>query len=316
MQKVRRLLSVLLVAMFMITGCSVEGQNNKEENKESGVEEKAAETKTDGDMKIGVSLSTLNNPFFVSIREGVEEAAGKEGVETVITDAQNDSSTQSNQVEDLITQGVDLIVINPVDSTAIATSVEKANEAKIPVICVDRGSDQGELVSFIASNNVEGGKLAGEYILEKVGENAEVIQLEGIPGASSTRERGEGFEEAPNGKITLLASQTANFDRAEGMTVMENLLQAHPDVKAVFCQNDEMALGASEAIKASGKDVTIVGFDGNEDAIKAVEEGNLSATVAQKPKEMGRLAIETAIKYLKGEKVEETVDSPLELIKK
>ena len=265
-------------------------------------------------MKIGVSLSTLNNPFFVSIREGIEEGAGDDA-ETVISDAQNDSSTQSNQVEDLITQGVDLIIINPVDSTAIASSVEKANEANIPVICVDRGTDSGEIVSFIASNNVEGGKLAGEYILEKVGENAEVVQLEGIPGASSTRERGEGFKEATDGKINLVASQTANFDRAEGLTVMENLLQAHPDVKAVFCQNDEMALGASEAIKTSGKDIVVVGFDGNEDAISAVEDGSLSATVAQKPKEMGKLAIETAIKYLKGETVDEQVDSPLELVK-
>lgn len=312
MKKLRRLLSVMLVALFVITGCSIEGQNKDADKKEVSQEEKAK----DGDIKIGVSLSTLNNPFFVSIREGVEEVAKNENVETVITDAQNDSSTQNNQVEDLITQGVDLIVINPVDSTAISTSVQKANEANIPVICVDRKSDEGELVSFIASNNVEGGKLAGEYILEKVGENAEVIQLEGIPGASSTRERGEGFSEATDGKINLLASQTANFDRAEGMTVMENLLQAHPDVKAVFCQNDEMALGASEAIKASGKDVTIVGFDGNDDALKAVEEGSLSATVAQKPQEMGKLAIETALKYLKGEQVEEQVDSPLELIKK
>lgn len=312
MKKLRRLLSVMLVALFVITGCSIEGQNKDADKKEVSQEEKAK----DGDIKIGVSLSTLNNPFFVSIREGVEEVAKNENVETVITDAQNDSSTQNNQVEDLITQGVDLIVINPVDSTAISTSVQKANEANIPVICVDRKSDEGELVSFIASNNVEGGKLAGEYILEKVGENAEVIQLEGIPGASSTRERGEGFTEATDGKINLLASQTANFDRAEGMTVMENLLQAHPDVKAVFCQNDEMALGASEAVKASGKDVTIVGFDGNDDAIKAVEEGSLSATVAQKPQEMGKLAIETALKYLKGEQVEEQVDSPLELIKK
>ena len=312
MKNLRRLLSVMLVALFVITGCSIEGQNKDADKKEVSQEEKAK----DGDIKIGVSLSTLNNPFFVSIREGVEEVAQNENVETVITDAQNDSSTQNNQVEDLITQGVDLIVINPVDSTAISTSVQKANEANIPVICVDRKSDEGELVSFIASNNVEGGKLAGEYILEKVGENDEVIQLEGIPGASSTRERGEGFTEATDGKINLLASQTANFDRAEGMTVMENLLQAHPDVKAVFCQNDEMALGASEAVKASGKDVTIVGFDGNDDAIKAVEEGMLSATVAQKPQEMGKLAIETALKYLKGEQVEEQVDSPLELIKK
>ena len=324
MKRITKLLSVLLLAVFVLTACSLEGQNKdakKEESKQEEKTENKEENKDDDkakdkDIKIGVSLSTLNNPFFVSIREGVEEVAKEENVETVITDAQNDSSTQNNQVEDLITQGVDLIVINPVDSTAISTSVQKANEANIPVICVDRSADEGKVVSFIASNNVEGGKLAGEYILEKVGENAEVIQLEGIPGASSTRERGEGFAKATDGKIKLLASQTANFDRAEGMTVMENLLQAHSDVKAVFCQNDEMALGASEAIKASGKDIVIVGFDGNEDALKAVEDGSLSATVAQKPQEMGKLAIQTAIKYLKGEKIEEKVDSPLELIKK
>ena len=314
MKTIRKYLSIVLVALFAFTACSLEGEDNNTSTENKTESKETADKKTDGNMKIGVSLSTLNNPFFVSIREGIEEGAGDDA-ETVISDAQNDSSTQSNQVEDLITQGVDLIIINPVDSTAIASSVEKANEANIPVICVDRGTDSGEIVSFIASNNVEGGKLAGEYILEKVGENAEVVQLEGIPGASSTRERGEGFKEATDGKINLVASQTANFDRAEGLTVMENLLQAHPDVKAVFCQNDEMALGESEAIKTSGKDIVVVGFDGNEDAISAVEDGSLSATVAQKPKEMGKLAIETAIKYLKGETVDEQVDSPLELVK-
>lgn len=314
MKTIRKYLSIVLVALFAFTACSLEGEDNNTSTENKTESKETADKKTDENMKIGVSLSTLNNPFFVSIREGIEEGAGDD-VETVISDAQNDSSTQSNQVEDLITQGVDLIIINPVDSTAIASSVEKANEANIPVICVDRGTDSGEIVSFIASNNVEGGKLAGEYILEKVGEDAEVVQLEGIPGASSTRERGEGFKEATDGKINLVASQTANFDRAEGLTVMENLLQAHPDVKAVFCQNDEMALGASEAIKTSGKDIVVVGFDGNEDAISAVEDGSLSATVAQKPKEMGKLAIETAIKYLKGETVDEQVDSPLELVK-
>ena len=290
MKTIRKYLSIVLVALFAFTACSLEGEDNNTSTENKTESKETADKKTDENMKIGVSLSTLNNPFFVSIREGIEEGAGDD-VETVISDAQNDSSTQSNQVEDLITQGVDLIIINPVDSTAIASSVEKANEANIPVICVDRGTDSGEIVSFIASNNVEGGKLAGEYILEKVGEDAEVVQLEGIPGASSTRERGEGFKEATDGKINLVASQTANFDRAEGLTVMENLLQAHPDVKAVFCQNDEMALGASEAIKTSGKDIVVVGFDGNEDAISAVEDGSLSATVAQKPKEMGKLIL-------------------------
>lgn len=312
MKKIIKRLSFLLLAVFVLAACSIEGEDKGKTEEKST--ETSVETK-EGGYKIGVSLSTLNNPFFVSIREGIEEKAKEEGAEVVISDAQNDSSVQSNQIEDLITQKVDIIIINPVDSTAISSSVQKANEANIPVICVDRGSEDGEVLSLVASNNVEGGKMAGEFILEKVGENAEVIQLEGIPGASSTRERGQGFEEATKDKINLVASQPANFDRAEGLTVMENLLQAQPDVKAVFCQNDEMALGASEAIKASGKDIAIVGFDGNDDAVEAVKNGDLAATVAQKPKEMGKLAMENAINHLKGETIEEKIDSPLELVK-
>lgn len=314
MKKISKVLLSFIIGLFVLTACSVEGENNKADNSSSN-QTSTSDTKKTSDMKIGVSMSTLNNPFFVSVREGIEEVSKDKKVEVVIMDAQNDSSTQSNQVEDLITQGLDLIIINPVDSTAISTSVKSANDAKIPVICVDRKSDEGEVVSLVASDNVKGGQMAGEFILETVGENAQVAQLEGIPGASSTRERGEGFKKATDGKIDLVASQTANFDRAEGMSVMENLLQAQPDLKAVFSQNDEMAMGAAEAIKASGKDVVIVGFDGNEDALKAVEEGKLSATVAQKPKEMGKIALETALKYLQGEKVEEYVASPLELVK-
>lgn len=315
MKKLFKSISVLLLAVFVLAACAVEGEDKaKTEEKPAENQEASVETK-EGGYKIGVSLSTLNNPFFVSIREGIEEKAKEEGAEVVISDAQNDSSVQSNQIEDLITQKVDLIIINPVDSTAISSSVQKANEANIPVICVDRGSEDGEVLSLVASNNVEGGKMAGEFILEKVGENAEVIQLEGIPGASSTRERGQGFAEATEGKINLVASQPANFDRAEGLTVMENLLQAHPDVKAVFSQNDEMALGAIEAIKASGKDIVVVGFDGNDDAVEAVKNGELAATVAQQPKEMGKLAMENAINHLKGETIEAQIDSPLELVK-
>lgn len=315
MKKLFKSISVLLLAVFVLAACAVEGEDKaKTEEKPAENQETSVETK-EGGYKIGVSLSTLNNPFFVSIREGIEEKAKEEGAEVVISDAQNDSSVQSNQIEDLITQKVDLIIINPVDSTAISSSVQKANEANIPVICVDRGSEDGEVLSLVASNNVEGGKMAGEFILEKVGENAEVIQLEGIPGASSTRERGQGFAEATEGKINLVASQPANFDRAEGLTVMENLLQAHPDVKAVFSQNDEMALGAIEAIKASGKDIVVVGFDGNDDAVEAVKNGELAATVAQQPKEMGKLAMENAINHLKGETIEAQIDSPLELVK-
>ncbi|MGO3018834.1 MAG: substrate-binding domain-containing protein, partial [Anaerococcus sp.] len=127
-------------------------------------------------------------------------------------------------------------------------------------------------------------------------------------------ERVQGFEEATEGKIELVASQPANFDRAEGLTVMENMIQANPNIKAVFCQNDEMALGAAEALAGNDNDIIIVGFDGNEDAIAAVKEGKIAATVAQKPDEMGKIAIETALKHLNGEQVEKEIASPLELI--
>ena len=320
MKLLKKLSALFLFAAVFLTACSVEGQDkDTKESTETKSEEKESKETTDtegGSHKVGVSLSTLNNPFFVSVKEGIEEAAKEANIEIVVTDAQNDSSTQTNQIEDLISQNVDLIIVNPVDSTAISPSVQAANDANIPTIAVDRGSDEGELLSFIASDNVEGGKMAGEFILEKIGENGKVAQLEGIPGASSTRERGEGFKNATDGKIDLVASQTANFDRAEGLSVMENLIQANPDIQAVFCQNDEMALGASEALGSKNSDIIVVGFDGNEDAIKAVEDGKLAATVAQKPKEMGKIAMETAAKALNGEDVEKEIASPLELITK
>ncbi|MGX7107966.1 ribose ABC transporter substrate-binding protein RbsB [Facklamia miroungae] len=270
------------------------------------------------DYTIGLALSTTNNPFFVDLQKGVEEAAKEMGATVQVVDAQDDATTQLNGLDDLMTQGVDILLINPVDSDAIVPAIKNANEADIPVITIDRNAADGEVVSLVASNNVEGGKMAAEFIIEKVGEGSKVIQLEGVPGASATNERGEGFEEGAKDKLDIIASQSANFNRSEGLTVMENLLQAHPDVKAVFAQNDEMALGAIEAIKAAGleEDVLVVGFDGNDDGLEAVKEGELAATIAQQPKEMGRLAVEAAINHLNEKEVEESIASPLELVTK
>ncbi|MDO5047748.1 MAG: D-ribose ABC transporter substrate-binding protein [Anaerococcus sp.] len=309
MKKLTKILSTVFLAGLILASCSVEGEDP---DNSGSTDENTNQAVENADLTIGVSISTLNNPFFIDIQNGIEEAAKNEEIELVISDAQNDSSKQSNQIDDLIQQKVDLLIVNPVDSQAISPSIESANSADIPVIAVDRGSDSGEIVSLIASDNTEGGKMAGEYILEKLGENPIVAQLEGIPGASSTRERGEGFKQATEGKIDLVASQTANFDRAEAMSVMENIIQANPDIMAVFSQNDEMALGAIEAL--TNKDILVVGFDGTDEAIESVKEGKLAATVAQKPEEMGKIAMETAIKYLNGEEVEEQISSPLELV--
>ncbi|NAZ92723.1 ribose ABC transporter substrate-binding protein RbsB [Vibrio toranzoniae] len=266
---------------------------------------------------MAIVLSTLNNPFFVTMKDGAEAKAEELGYKLIVLDSQNDPSKELSNIEDLTIRGVKAILINPTDSDAVSNAIRMANRSDIPVLTLDRGASRGDVVSHIASDNVIGGEMAGHYIMEKVGEKAKVIQLEGIAGTSAARERGEGFMNAVNGSdLELLASQPADFDRTKGLNVMENLLAANPDVQAVFAQNDEMALGALRAVQASGKDVMIVGFDGTKDGIAAVNRGLLGATVAQQPDLIGSLGIEMADKVLKGETVDEYVPVPLKIIAK
>ena len=280
--------------------------------------EAVVENMEPAEITVGLSVSTLSNPFFVSLEEGVNTLATENGTQVISVDAQDDSAKQSNDVDDLIQQGVDVLLINPVDSAAITPAVEAANSAGIPVIMVDRATDAGEYVTLVASDNVAGGEMAAQYIVDQVGENASTLQLEGVPGASATNERGEGFMNVAGTSLNVLDSQTANFDRAQGLTVMENMLQGNSDVKAVFAQNDEMALGAIEAIKGAGlsNQITVVSFDGTEGGIKAVEDGSLAATIAQQPDEMGRLALQAAYDFYAGQEIPEKIDSPLELVTK
>ncbi|WP_181555535.1 ribose ABC transporter substrate-binding protein RbsB [Thermaerobacillus caldiproteolyticus] len=310
MKKLVSMVMSLLLLAGVLVGCSLENGTTTGDKKEG--------TKKDGDMKIGLSISTLNNPFFVTLKEGAEKAAKEENVQLIVVDAQNDSAKQINDIEDLIQQGVDLILVNPTDSSAITSAVESANNANIPVITVDRSADGGKVVTHIASDNVTGGKMAGEFLIEKLKDGGNVVELEGIPGSSAARERGEGFHQVidKTSNIKVVAKQAADFDRAKGLSVMENILQSHSDIKAVFAHNDEMALGALEALEARGmKDVIVVGFDATEDAVKAVKDGKMAATVAQKPELIGESAVKTALKVLKGEKVEKFIPVPLELVK-
>ncbi|MCM3726332.1 ribose ABC transporter substrate-binding protein RbsB [Neobacillus cucumis] len=268
------------------------------------------------DIKIGLSVSTLNNPFFVSLKDGVQKEAKTMGVQVKIVDAQNDSAKQINDVEDLIQQGVDLLLINPTDSAAISTAVQSANNIGIPVVTLDRSAEKGKVATLVASDNIKGGEMAAEYIVKKLGENVQVAELEGVPGASATRERGKGFHNIADKKLKVTDKQSADFDRTKGLTVMENLLQANPDIKAVFAHNDEMALGAIEAINSSGKNIMVIGFDGNDDALNAIKAGKMEATVAQQPDLIGKLAVEAGIDVLQGKKVSKNIPAPLKLVVK
>ncbi len=267
---------------------------------------------------IALVISTLNNPFFVTLKEGAVKKANELGYDLVVLDSQNNPAKELANVEDTIVKGTKIILINPTDSEAVGNAVLAANKANIPVITLDRGSVKGEVVSHIASDNVAGGKMAGDFIVSKLGNQAKVIQLQGIIGTSASRERGEGFNKSQQeNNFTILTAQPADFDRAKGMNVMQNLLTAYPAVQAVFAENDEMALGAMRAIQTSGRtDVIVVGFDGTDDGIKSVERGKLAATVAQQPDKIGAIGIEIADKVIKGEKVSTNIPVELKLISK
>ena len=267
------------------------------------------------EQSMALVVSTLNNPFFVTLKEGAEAKAKELGYQMVVLDSQNDPAKELANVEDLTVRKVSAILVNPTDSAAVGNAIMLANKAGIPVLTLDRGANVGEVKAHIASDNIAGGKMAGDFIASKLGKNIDVIQLEGIAGTSAARDRGEGFAQAvkANG-FKVLASQPADFDRTKGLNVMENLLAAHPDVKAVFAQNDEMALGALRATQAAGKNVLIVGFDGTDDGKAAVKSGKLGATVAQQPALIGAIGVETADKVLKGESVEKYIPVPLQVV--
>ncbi|MFA9457329.1 ribose ABC transporter substrate-binding protein RbsB [Halalkalibacter sp. AB-rgal2] len=305
MKKKLMMLVVTIMSMWLMA-CSMESPIENGDRADGDSDE----------LVVGFSISTLNNPFFVTLQEGAEAKADELGIELITVDAQDDDAKQVNDVEDLIQRGVDIILINPTDSSSVVSAVESSNAANIPVITVDRGSDGGEITAHIASDNVAGGEMAAELLVELVGEGAQVVELEGIPGSSAARERGEGFNNVADNDLDVVTAQSANFNRAEGLTVMENILQSNPDIVGVFAHNDEMALGALEAAIAAGRDdLVIVGFDATEDAVAEVDTGRLAGTVAQQPVLIGEEAIEAAMSLFNGEDIEEFIPVELDLIR-
>lgn len=299
----KRILPLLLITLLTLSACSLEPPAYLKEDKIN---------KSNKDITIGVSLSTLNNPFFVSIKEEIQKEAKNNNFKIKVVDAQDDSAKQSNDIDDLIQQQVDYLIINPTDSAAISSAVQNANAQDIPVITLDRSVEKGKVTQFIASDNVAGGKMAGEYIVKQVGEKASVGELEGVPGASATRERGKGFHIVADKQLEVASKQTAKFNRAEGLNVTQNMIQSHPDIKAIFAHNDEMALGAIEAIGT--KDILVVGFDGNDDAMKSIKNKKLDATIAQQPALMGEDAVKAILDLKDGKTIKSEVKVPLKLV--
>ncbi|MGW1546447.1 ABC transporter permease/substrate-binding protein [Streptomyces sp. NPDC002346] len=267
--------------------------------------------------KVGMSLSTLNNPFFVQMKAGAQAEAKHAGIDLTVTDAQNDASQQANQLQNFTGEGVKSIIVNPVDSDAVGPAVRAANKADIPVIAADRGVNKADTATLVASDNVAGGRLAAKALAEKLGGKGDIVVLQGTAGTSASRERGQGFTEGIKAYpgIKVVASQPADFDRTKGLDVMTNLLQSHPEVTGVFAENDEMALGAVKALGSkAGTSVDVVGFDGTPDGLKAVGTGTLYASVAQQPKELGKIAVQNAVEAARGKKVDSMVKVPVKVV--
>src|ERR1043166_5141385 len=284
---------------------------------------------TGGTPRIALVLKTANNPFFIDMQKGAEEAAKKLGINLVVQAAERevDVEKQMQIIENLIQAKVAALCVTPSGSREIVPEIEKANRAGIPVVIVDTRVDpktmnesKAKIATFIGSDNYEGGKLAGEFIAKKLNGKGKVAVLEGIPGHETGDSRLKGFRDAIKATpdIEIVASQTANWERDQGFNVFQNILQSHPDVQAVFACSDLMALGAVEAIAAAKKtgQIMVVGFDAANEAREAVLKGTMDATVAQSPAEMGALAVENAYRVIKGEPVKEEFVVPIKLITK
>jgi len=278
---------------------------------------------------VALVLKTLNHPFFVDMRRGAQEAADRLGVTLQVqaADREIDVEKQMQIVENMIQTGIQALVITPSGSREIVSALVKAKNARVPIIIVDTrvdaktAADAGlRTETFVGSDNYAGGTLAGEHLMKVTGGKAHVGILEGIAGHETGDSRLRGFRDAVKSAagVTIVASQPANWERDQGFTVFQNMLQAHPDIDSVFACSDLMALGAIEAIAAAGKTGTIrvIGFDALDDAKKAIAAGTMDASVAQYPAEMGRAAVESAVKVIRGEALPPDINVKLALVTK
>ncbi|MHB0954918.1 MAG: substrate-binding domain-containing protein [Pirellulaceae bacterium] len=264
----------------------------------------------EGKIVIGLTVPSLTHPFFIHLRDNVMDEAKALGVEVITADAEDVAARQMSIVEDFIARQVNGVLISPIGADSLVPAVEALNQAQIPVATVDRKVNGGQVLVHVGADNIEGGRVAARYIAERLGGSGKVIELEGTPGASPAIDRKKGFHEViESTEIVVVASQTANFQRAAGQSVMENLLQVHKDFQAVYAANDEMMLGALEAMASNNVDtsrIVTVGYDAIPDALNYIREGRLDASVEQYPGRQARTALRLLVEHLRNGSLPET----------
>jgi ribose transport system substrate-binding protein len=265
------------------------------------------EGESKGNKKIAVVISTLNNPWFVVLGDTAKARAEELGYEATIFDSQNDTAKESDHFENIIAGGYAAILFNPTDADGSIANVKKAKDAGLPTFCIDREINANDVAATqILSDNYTGCVEMGQYFVKKMNKKGTYVELLGILGDNNTWNRSKGFHSVVDNypELKMVSQQSAEFDRTKAMEVLETILQAHPEIDAVFCGNDAMAMGAYQALAAAGKadKVMVFGFDGAKDVIDSIQEGKIVATGMQFPKKMARMAAEQADEYIKGKR--------------
>lgn len=303
-------LAMLVPVVLVLAACSVSTSPGGATN--------TSGTKS-GPITIGFSNATQQSPFYVSLGDAVKKEAKAEGATVDYVDANGDITKQNNDIQDLITKNVSILVINPVDPKGIAPSLAAAKAANIPVITIDRPADGA--IAFVGRDNTAMGKLVGEAVKAKLGSaGGKIIEIQGDAGGAVAAARREGFHAAFKGdsSVTFVEGPYCNYIRSQAVTAMQDLLQANPDVKVVYAHNDDMALGALQVLRQNGRtDVLVAGVDGLMEAVKAIADGRqYVATALNDPSAEGALAAKTAIQIVKGAKVQKFIDAGTALITK
>tara|TARA_R110000868_G_scaffold83515_3_gene235682 strand:+ start:28207 stop:29217 length:1011 start_codon:yes stop_codon:yes gene_type:complete len=263
--------------------------------------------KDDAPKKVAVVISTLNNPWFVVLGESAAERARELGYEVTIFDSQNNTSKEAEHFENLIAAGYSAVLFNPTDSEGSVSNVKRAKQAGVSVFCMDREVNSLDVAtSQIISDSFSGCVELGEYFVRQLNKKGKYVELLGLVGDNNTWNRSKGFHSVVDlfPELEMVSQQSADFDRSKAMEVLESIMQSNPDINAVFCGNDAMAMGAYQALVAAGKEkeVMIFGFDGADDVMNAIADNKIKATVMQSPVKMARTAAELADEYIKGKR--------------
>jgi ribose transport system substrate-binding protein len=311
MQKLFVLIFLSFSIVFQIS-CT---QNSEVGNSPNGATPPASASK----KRIGVTLLTREDDFYRELEAGLQETAQKNNFELIVQSGDKDLSKQQSQIDNFIVQKVDAIIVCPTDTKGIAPAIERANAANIPVFTADIAASGGKVVAHVASDNLAGGKLAAEYVAKSINGEGKVGII-GQPEVQSTIDREKGFRDeiAKSSGITVAPTLNGEGKRDRALKAAEDLLQGNADIRAIFCINDETALGALSAVEARGmKDIIIVGYDAAPEAVEKIKKGtNLKADVAQQPREIGAKTIDAVARHLKGEAVEAIVAVPVKIVDK